>query len=97
MMLIFCFRPAIVHAQFELSLHPFKDGNGRIGRILIPLFRIKNQLSQPMFYLSEYSENHRERYYQRLKATFGRWRLNGWLVSFYRLTLPFKQPGTVSV
>lgn len=73
---------AIVHAQFEL-LHPFKDGNGRIGRILIPLFLYqKKKLSQPMFYLSAYLENHREEYYQRLKSISqdGDW--NGWIVFF---------------
>lgn len=73
---------AVVHAQFEL-LHPFKDGNGRIGRILIPLFLYqKKALSQPMFYLSEYLENHREDYYERLKAisTEGDW--NGWIAFF---------------
>jgi Fic family protein len=48
----FLIQTAVVHAQFEL-LHPFKDGNGRIGRILIPLFLYqKRVLSQPMFYLS---------------------------------------------
>lgn len=73
---------AVVHAQFEL-LHPFKDGNGRIGRILIPLFLYqKRALSQPMFYLSEYLENHREDYYERLKAISvdGDW--NGWIAFF---------------
>ena len=59
---------AIVHAQFEL-LHPFKDGNGRIGRLLIPLFMYsKKILSSPMFYLSAYLESHREEYYARLRA-----------------------------
>ena len=58
---------AVVHAQFEL-LHPFKDGNGRIGRILIPLFLYqKKKLSQPMFYLSSYLEANREEYYVRLQ------------------------------
>ena len=78
----FLLQTAVVHAQFEL-LHPFKDGNGRIGRILIPLFLYqKRALSQPMFYLSEYLENHREDYYQRLKAisTDGDW--NGWIAFF---------------
>ncbi len=73
---------AVVHAQFEL-LHPFKDGNGRIGRILIPLFLYqKKKLSQPMFYLSAYLENHREEYYQRLKniSQDGDW--NGWIAFF---------------
>lgn len=78
----FLLQTAVVHAQFEL-LHPFKDGNGRIGRILIPLFLYQKQaLSQPMFYLSEYLENHREEYYQRLKAISidGDW--NGWIAFF---------------
>jgi len=59
---------AILHAQFEI-LHPFVDGNGRIGRILIPLYLYsKNILHQPMFYISAFLEEHREEYYDRLKA-----------------------------
>ena len=59
---------AVVHAHFEL-LHPFKDGNGRIGRLLIPLFLYqKRALATPMFYLSEYLESHRELYYARLRG-----------------------------
>lgn len=78
----FLLQTAIVHAQFEL-LHPFKDGNGRIGRILIPLFLYqKRALSQPMFYLSEYLENHREDYYQRLKGISAEGDWNSWIVFF---------------
>ena len=80
----FLLQTAVVHAQFEL-LHPFKDGNGRIGRILIPLFLYqKRALSQPMFYLSEYLENNRESYYFYLKAisTEGDW--NGWIAFFLK-------------
>ena len=45
---------ALVHAQFEI-LHPFRDGNGRIGRMLVPLYLFeKKLLSRPMFYLSQY-------------------------------------------
>lgn len=78
----FLLQTAVVHAQFEL-LHPFKDGNGRIGRILIPLFLYqKRALSQPMFYLSEYLENHREEYYQRLKAISAEGEWNGWIAFF---------------
>lgn len=56
---------AIVHAQFEI-IHPFLDGNGRLGRLLIPIFLYsKEYLSQPIFYLSEYFESHREEYYRR--------------------------------
>jgi len=57
---------AIVHAQFEI-IHPFEDGNGRVGRILMPIFLyFKKVLSSPMFYLSAYFESHRDEYYQRL-------------------------------
>jgi Fic family protein len=73
---------AIMHAQFEL-LHPFKDGNGRIGRILIPLFLYQKQtLAQPMFYLSEYLEFHREEYYERLRAISADSDWNGWITFF---------------
>jgi len=59
---------AILHAQFEI-LHPFIDGNGRIGRILIPLYLYsKNILHQPMFYISAFFEEHREEYYDHLKG-----------------------------
>jgi len=59
---------AIVHAQFEI-LHPFLDGNGRIGRILIPLFLYEKKiLGQPMFYISSYLESNRPEYYDKLKA-----------------------------
>ncbi|MDI9335406.1 MAG: Fic/DOC family N-terminal domain-containing protein [Gammaproteobacteria bacterium] len=78
----FLLQTAVIHAQFEL-LHPFKDGNGRIGRILIPLFLYqKRALSQPMFYLSEYLESHREEYYQRLKAISAEGDWNGWIAFF---------------
>lgn len=73
---------AIVHAQFEL-LHPFSDGNGRIGRLLIPLFLVqKKSLPQPMFYLSEYLEAHRDQYYAGLRgiSEHGDW--TGWLEFF---------------
>jgi Fic family protein len=59
---------AIVHAEFE-SLHPFLDGNGRIGRMILPLFLFDQKLLHaPMFYLSEYLEANRQEYYDRLLA-----------------------------
>lgn len=59
---------AIVHVEFE-ALHPFKDGNGRLGRMLIPLFLYKKKvLSSPNFYMSGYLEAHRETYQERLRA-----------------------------
>lgn len=59
---------AVVHAQFEI-IHPFLDGNGRLGRILIPLFLCeKGLLSRPVFYLSAYIDQHRDEYVARLRA-----------------------------
>ena len=73
---------AIVHAQFEL-LHPFKDSNGRIGRLLIPLFLYsKKRLTSPMFYLSAYLEAHRAEYYARLRAISADNDWSGW-IAFY--------------
>jgi Fic family protein len=73
---------AIVHAQFEL-LHPFKDGNGRIGRLLIPLFLFsKDRLSGPMFYLSAYLERNRDEYYARLRAVSEKGDWTGWAAFF---------------
>jgi Fic family protein len=80
----FLLQIAIVHAQFEL-LHPFKDGNGRIGRLLIPLFLYqKKALSEPMFYLSEYLEEHRDEYYQRLNAISKSGDWEGWIIFFLK-------------
>ncbi|PAT36944.1 Fic family protein [Vandammella animalimorsus] len=73
---------AVVHAQFEL-IHPFKDGNGRIGRLLIPLFLFqKRALASPMFYLSEYLESHRDLYYARLQAISREGDWTGWIAFF---------------
>lgn len=59
---------AVIHGQFEF-LHPFLDGNGRLGRMLIPLFLYeKKLLTRPVFYLSGYLERHRETYIGRLRA-----------------------------
>ena len=58
---------AIIHAQFEI-IHPFMDGNGRLGRILIPLFLFeKGVLPRPMFYLSSWLEERRDEYIGRLR------------------------------
>lgn len=73
---------AVVHAQFEI-LHPFKDGNGRIGRLLIPLFLFQKQaLASPMFYLSEYLEANRDVYYLRLRAITNDGDWTGWIEFF---------------
>ena len=59
---------AILHAEFE-ALHPFLDGNGRLGRMLVPLFLWQNGLIQaPTFYISAYFEARRDEYYDGLLA-----------------------------
>ena len=75
---------AIIHGQFEM-VHPYCDGNGRLGRMLIPLFLFeKKQLSSPMFYLSSYLEAHREEYYNRLNSISSDKDWTGWILFFLR-------------
>ena len=74
----------IMHAEFE-SLHPFLDGNGRLGRMLLPLFLCeKKQLSYPAFYLSEYLEAHKEEYTERLLAVSRDNDWTGWSLFFLK-------------
>lgn len=78
---------AIVHAEFE-AIHPFLDGNGRLGRLMIPLFLVsKGLLSRPNFYLSAYFDEHREEYYDRLLGVSrdGDW--TGWCDFFLRAVI----------
>lgn len=73
---------ALVHAQFE-TIHPFLDGNGRIGRLLIAaLFESWGMLKEPLMYLSSYLKYHQTEYYRRLSAirTDGDW--ESW-ISFF--------------
>src|SRR5207302_3172763 len=75
---------ALVHAQFE-TIHPFLDGNGRLGRLLIALLlRERGILSQPLLYISLYLTGNRLEYYDRLTAVrkSGDW--EGWMKFFLR-------------
>lgn len=73
---------ALLHEHFE-AIHPFLDGNGRVGRLLIPLFLIERErLTQPLLYLSDYLESRRSDYYELLLRirTDGDW--PAWLKFF---------------
>lgn len=75
-------RLALVHYQFE-AIHPFMDGNGRVGRLLVTLMLcLDGVLPQPLLYLSAYFEQHRQRYYDLLLAVSQRAAWNDWLIFF---------------
>lgn len=75
---------AILHAEFE-ALHPFLDGNGRLGRMLIPLFLYQaKMISGPMFYISAYLERHREEYYERLRQVSSEGAWTEWCIFFLK-------------
>lgn len=76
-------RAALAHVQFE-TIHPFLDGNGRLGRLLIVLMlREAGLLDEPSLYLSLYFKTRREEYYERLNAVRVRGDWEGWLRFFY--------------
>lgn len=71
-----------MHYQFE-TIHPFLDGNGRIGRLLIVLLLLsQNCLDHPMLYLSGYFEANRREYYERLQGVRERGEVDEWLRFF---------------
>jgi Fic family protein len=72
-------KAALVHSQFE-SIHPFLDGNGRIGRLLFVLVLIKEgHLEQPLLYLSHYLKGKRTEYYRRLQMVREKDDIEGYL------------------
>jgi Fic family protein len=75
-------RLAMVHYQFE-ALHPFLDGNGRVGRLLLVLMLVQwNLLPAPLLYLSGYLERHRSTYYELLLKVSQEGRLEDWIEFF---------------
>ena len=77
-------KAALAHVQFE-TIHPFLDGNGRVGRLLITfLLCAEDVLTEPLLYLSLYFKTHRDEYYERLQRvrTHGEW--GEWLRYFLR-------------
>jgi Fic family protein len=73
---------ALAHVQFE-TIHPFLDGNGRVGRLMIPLLLWEDGiLKEPLLYLSLYLKDNRERYYELLQNVRREGDWNGWLMFF---------------
>ncbi len=76
----------LVHSQFE-TIHPFLDGNGRVGRLLITFLLCQSEvLRKPLLYLSYYFKRNRQEYYDRLMAVRTRGDWEGWLKFFLRGT-----------
>ena len=75
---------ALIHSQFE-SIHPFLDGNGRMGRLLITFWLCQQDiLSQPLLYLSYYFKKNRLEYYDRLMAVREKGDWEGWIKFFLK-------------
>ncbi|MCC6145979.1 MAG: Fic family protein [Anaerolineaceae bacterium] len=75
-------RLGIIHYQFE-AIHPFPDGNGRLGRLLVPLLLCAwNLLPQPLLYLSAFFETNRPDYYANLRGVSEKGNWNAWLSFF---------------
>ena len=75
-------RAGLVHYQFE-TIHPFLDGNGRLGRLLVVFFLVeRGVLPQPLLYLSAYLERERDEYIRRLQAVRETGDYEGWLEFF---------------
>ena len=78
---------ALIHYQFE-TIHPFQDGNGRIGRLLIPLYLLdKDLLKKPCFYISDYFEKNRAEYYSTLQNVREKNDLSKWIKFFLTATI----------
>ncbi|HLI75572.1 MAG TPA: Fic family protein, partial [Acidobacteriaceae bacterium] len=88
-------RAALLHYQF-LTVHPFIDGNGRVGRMLILLFlRRENRLSVPLLYVSPYFAARRREYFDRLQAVRERGELQQWLQFFLTAVASQAQDGVL--
>ena len=73
---------AIIHYQFE-TIHPFNDGNGRVGRLLITLYLVSiGLLKRPVLYLSDFLEHHRNSYYSTIMKARTENNIRDWIVFF---------------
>lgn len=85
---------ALAHAQFE-TIHPFLDGNGRVGRLLVTFLLCEREILQrPLLYLSYYLKAHRAEYYDRLMAIRNDGNWEGWLKFFLRGIVEVSQSAT---
>lgn len=76
-------RSALLHYQFE-TIHPFLDGNGRLGRLFIILYLLEGRLPTPLLYISSYFDQRKEEYYDRLQYVRERGEIKEWLDFFLR-------------
>lgn len=82
---------AMIHYQFE-SIHPFLDGNGRIGRLIIPLFLLsKGELRKPCFYISSFFEENKLEYYNKLQDVRLKNDMLGWIKFFLTASIETAQ------
>ena len=85
---------ALIHYQFE-TIHPFSDGNGRVGRLLITLYLVsKGILKRPILYLSDYLESHRRSYYDKIMNVRFADDVSGWVKFFLEGIIETAEKGT---
>ncbi len=90
----FLLKVGMAHAQFE-TIHPFLDGNGRIGRLLITFMLCERKILQrPLLYLSHFFKRHQAEYYERLQGTRDKGDWEGWLKFFLRGVAEVAQAAT---
>lgn len=90
-------RAALIHYQFE-TIHPFLDGNGRVGRLLITLFLMeKKVLSTPALYISYFLKKNRVEYYDRMTEVRAKGNYEQWVTFFLRALLESAEDATATI